>query len=329
MEFRIMPKSIALFSNNLSRLDGNKVGFSGHLFDEGHQVHICDVNTVEFVSGRFLCQGWLVDRRLQEYEGVDANAEVDLDSMDILWLLNQPAPCLSTDAWSLLFALNQRVPFVNSIASMALANCKAFLPGLLHPDEYPNSTISFRHDRHRAALAAHGRAIIKPPSDGCGNRVFLVAEGDTNRDVIIQALCGGGTGEFIHARSVTGMDRRYAVSQQFLSEGPEHRVILAGGRFIGGYAKAPNDAAQDHRANLCQGGRMLPARFDNRSIARFASIADRLSRIGLNYCGLDVIGDQVIEFNLVDPGGLYTLKKLENDDKHGAAWRCIERALAG
>ncbi|WP_176473758.1 ATP-grasp domain-containing protein [Actibacterium ureilyticum] len=319
-----MHEKITFFSNNLNNLDENKVGFTNYLRDIGCTVTICDVNTLCYKAGEFIARGNEVRHELNLADGIPSDINVYLEEQDVIWLLNQPAPCFGVDAWSLLWALNQRVPFVNAVANTYLTNNKGFLAGILDEDSLVDTVVSYDADDHRQFSEKYSGSIIKPPSDGCGSRVFLVDPSGDNFGVILQTMCGGSSGSHIHADAITGLNRTYAVSQKFLP-GSEARVILAGGKFIGGYGKTAPD--NDHRANFAQGGGFRRVDFSESDTHRFGKIAQKLSDIGVNFCGLDVRDGKVLEFNLVDPGGLHTIKREFGEDLHGVAWDAIVESL--
>lgn len=320
-----IPCTVCILANNLARLDDNKIVFSNYLRSLGISVFIADVNTLRYVSGVFVADGARIEETLTLYDAVGRAETTTLDTFDLLWLFNQPAPCFGLDAWSILFALNQRVRFVNAIAPMYLANSKAFLPGILHDNQLPETVISHYVDDHVGAMDTWGRTILKPPSDGCGNSVFMIAPGDTNAYVIVQSMCGGGSGDHIHNAAVVGLSKSYAVAQRFLPHETEFRVILAGRTCVGAYKKAKPET--DHRANLSQGGQILPYDMSEAEIVRYTPIAERLADMGINFCGLDVINGRVLEFNLVDPGGPHLRAELGGDLLCAAIWSAVLREI--
>src|SRR5260370_34379739 len=90
-------------------------------------------------------------------------------------------------------------------------------------------------------LAEHGKAVCKP-LDGMGGRsIFVLEQGDKNRNVVFETLTGYGT--------------RYAIVQRYLPEivtAGDCRIILVGGEPVPfGLMRIPKP--DDNRSNLAGG----------------------------------------------------------------------------
>lgn len=318
---------ITLLSNNLSSLDDNKVGFANYLIEEGKKVFIGDVNSLRFVDGKFLAEGGFYLNYQSVYASITADTTRAINDSEVVWLLNQPAPGYGIDGWSLLYALSQFVPMVNDPATMLLVNNKAFVSSL-DRDYRPDLIVSPFFRDHNLFAISHGSAVIKALGDGCGNGVFLVKPEDSNAKALQQFLTGGGSGEHIHSDKVTGLKNRYVTSQEVLSNRIEYRVILCGGEVIGAHGRVPVE--NEHRGNISQGAAYYA--IDDHQLKsikeRWALLAVYLRNLGINYCGLDVLEGKVIEFNLVDPGGLWVIYTEENINLFPQAWRLISESLA-
>src|SRR3984893_15622822 len=149
-------------------------------------------------------------------------------------------------------------------------------------------------------LREHGKAVCKP-LDGMGGRsIFVLEQGDKNRNVVFETLTDYGT--------------RYAIVQRYLPEivtAGDCRVILVDGEPVP-FALQRMPGADDHRGNLAAGARGHRRPPQRRDRWLCAQIGPKLKAAGMLFVGLDVIGDYVTEINVTSPTGIRELNK-----KHG------------
>ncbi len=162
-------------------------------------------------------------------------------------------------------------------------------------------------------LREHGKAVCKP-LDGMGGRsIFVVQDGDKNRNVVFETL--------------TGYGKHYAIVQRYIPEivtGGDCRVILVDGEPIP-FALQRMPDASDHRGNLAAGARAESRPLNDRDRWLCSVIGPKLKAAGMIFVGLDVIGDYVTEINVTSPTGIRELKK-----KHGVdIGAMLVKAIAG
>jgi glutathione synthase len=149
-------------------------------------------------------------------------------------------------------------------------------------------------------LREHGKAVCKP-LDGMGGRsIFVLENGDKNRNVVFETLTGYGT--------------RYAIVQRYLPEivtAGDCRVLLVDGEPVP-FALQRMPDASDHRGNLAAGARAESRPLNDRDRWLCSMIGPTLKAAGMVFVGLDVIGDYVTEINVTSPTGIREL-----DKKHG------------
>jgi glutathione synthase len=149
-------------------------------------------------------------------------------------------------------------------------------------------------------LQEHGKAVCKP-LDGMGGRsIFVLEQGDKNRNVVFETLTGYGT--------------RYAIVQRYLPEivtAGDCRVILVDGEPVP-FALVRIPTPDDNRGNLAAGARAESRPLNERDRWLCAQIGPKLKAAGMIFVGLDVIGDYVTEINVTSPTGIRELNK-----KHG------------
>ena len=92
-----------------------------------------------------------------------------------------------------------------------------------------------------AFLKEHGRAVCKPLDGMGGKSIFVLEQGDKNRNVVFETLTGYGT--------------RYAIVQRYLPEivtAGDCRIILVDGEPVP-FALKRVPSAEDNRGNLAAG----------------------------------------------------------------------------
>ncbi len=161
------------------------------------------------------------------------------------------------------------------------------LAALLFPQCCPPTLVSRDPTALRAFVLEHGEAVLKP-LDGMGGRsIFRVRAGDSNLNVILETLLGGGS---------------LALAQRFIagiSEG-DKRILLVDGVPVE-YVLARIPQGDDFRGNLAAGGRGEGRPISERERWIAAQVAPEMKRRGMLFVGLDVIGDYLTEVNVTSP----------------------------
>jgi glutathione synthase len=153
-------------------------------------------------------------------------------------------------------------------------------------------------------LREHGRAVCKPLHGMGGRSIFVLEEGDKNRNVVFETL--------------TDYGRHYAIVQRYIPEivtGGDCRIILINGEPVP-FALVRIPDAADHRGNLAAGAR-----------AESRPLNDRDRWLCSMFVGLDVIGDYVTEINVTSPTGIRELNKRHDVDIGGMLIEAITGIL--
>ena len=165
-------------------------------------------------------------------------------------------------------------------------------------------------------LREHGKAVCKPLYGMGGRSIFVLQQGDKNRNVVLETLTEYGT--------------RYAIVQRYLPEivtGGDNRVILIDGEPVP-FALVRIPAAEDNRGNLAAGARAESRRLNERERWLCAQIGPKLKTEGMLFVGLDVIGDYVTEINVTSPTGIRELNKKHAVDIGAMLIEAIFRSLS-
>lgn len=109
-------------------------------------------------------------------------------------------------------------------------------------------------------------------------------------------------------------DGCYALAQEQIDghEDGEIRVLVAGGLTIGSYQRH-SSVAHERRHNLALGGRAKLAIPSDEQTRVIAGTTRQLVERRIGYAAIDMIGRYVVEVNVVNPGGLGTLRQLGDE----------------
>lgn len=156
------------------------------------------------------------------------------------------------------------------------------------PDLMPDTLVSADAATLRDFVRRAGRAVLKPLDGMGGKSVFLSEAGDRNLNVIIETLTDSG--------------QRLAMAQEYLPaiDQGDKRILLVHGKPVE-YLLARIPGQEDFRGNLARGGRGegRPLEAADRHIAE--TIGPILLEHGIEFAGLDVIGDRLTEINVTSP----------------------------
>ena len=162
------------------------------------------------------------------------------------------------------------------------------LAALLFPQCCPPTLVSRDPAALKAFVNTHGEAVLKP-LDGMGGRsIFRAHAGEPNLNVILETLTAGGT--------------HLAMAQRFLPEIKEgdKRILLVDGEPVD-YSLARIPQGDEFRGNLAAGGRGEGRPLSERDRWIAAQVGPEMRRRGMQFVGLDVIGDWLTEVNVTSP----------------------------
>jgi len=172
-------------------------------------------------------------------------------------------------------------------------------------------------DMHDMAefLREHGKAVCKPLDGMGGKSIFVLENGDKNRNVVFETL--------------TDFGNRYAIVQRYLPEivtAGDCRIILVDGEPVP-FALKRIPLAEDNRGNLAAGARAESRALNDRDRWLCAQIGPKMRAAGMLFVGLDVIGDYVTEINVTSPTGIRELNKKHDIDIGAMLVDAIDKTL--
>jgi glutathione synthase len=254
----------------------------------GWHVHLADHQDIRLADAEIVVPAQDVDR-----------PAIPMSDFDLVWILGFGPRESFLDRAQLLRGVAAG-RFVNSPAALMELHAKYHLPLSELASHHPRTYASCDPRWLLAIIEGGGEWVLKPPATSFGRSVFRVTRADPNLRVIVEQL--------------TGFDgSRYCLLQRFVPEieRGEKRILVANGTIVGAYLRLPGD---DHRVNLTGDGQaeVTTLSSEERALAQRAAAA--LADLGVRFAAIDIAGSWLIEFNLVNPGGLLTLERLTGQD---------------
>jgi glutathione synthase len=258
---------------------------------EMNDLYLCDGRT--FAHMRQL----KVQRDERCWYAFEGERERPLDELDVVLMRKDPPfdQEYIYVTYLLECAANRGTLVVNHPRALRDANEKLFTAWFPHCCA---PTLVARDPRKfREFLREQGEIILKPLDAMGGASIFYLHPKDPNLSVILETMTLKG--------------QRFVMAQKYLPQiaQGDKRILLINGRPVP-YALARIPAAGEVRGNLAAGGRAEGRPLTERDLWICAQVGPELSRRGLIFVGLDVIGDYLTEINVTSPTCIQELDKL-------------------
>ena len=291
--------------------DGNYLRLHNALLARGHEVRLGHTSGLGLSANRVTAPTSQPVTPLLDGEPFGAFEHREIEDFDLIWVLALGLQHNFLDTVQLLFNLETRTRVINSTQALMYLKSKYLLAD--HPEvfHYPETHAGMDPAELFAIMQREGgRWIAKPPAGSLGRDVYLLTSDDPNARVILDTMTGHGAGN-------------YCLLQRWVPEiaSGEKRVLLAGGKPVAQYLR---HAQSDHRTNVLAGAHAEPCELADEERAYCEQIGHFLVGMGANYVGLDLAFPWVIEFNVINPGGLSTLWDLEGLDYADAILDALE-----
>jgi glutathione synthase len=178
---------------------------------------------------------------------------------------------------------------------------------------------------YTAAFSDSNQEII-PKTHVSKNKEYLLRmiEESPNDKMILKPLNGfGGSGVIVLERGASQninslLDfyihqphgSHYVILQDYVAgaEAGDVRILMLNGQPIGAMRRVP--APNDLRSNVHAGGSVVKHNLSKKEKLICKQVGPRLIADGLYLAGLDIIGDKLIEVNVLSPGGITRINKL-------------------
>jgi glutathione synthase len=277
----------------------------------GHALYHYHVRDLALLGGRVLARAQPVSvRRVKgDHFTLGPPEELDLGRVDVVLMRQDPPFDMAyITATHILEHIHPRTLVVNDPASVRNAPEKLFVTHF--PDLMPETLISADIGQIRRFRERHGDIILKPLFGNGGAGVFHVRPDDPNLNALLEMF--------------TERSREPLVVQRYVPDVRlgDKRIILVDGVAMGAINRVP--AAGEARSNMHVGGRPEPTTLTDREKAICAAIGPELSRRGLIFVGIDVIGGHLTEINVTSPTGLQEIARFDGAHLEQAIWEAIE-----
>lgn len=202
-----------------------------------------------------------------------------------------------------LDSVKNHVLVVNQVQGLREANNKLYTAAFFDPTNQliPKTYVSKNKDYLKKVISeSSAKKMIMKPLNGFGGSGVIVLEPDAHQNVnSLLDFYIDGRGE-----------SNYVILQDYV-EGAEEgdvRVLMLQGEPIGAMRRRP--AKGDPRSNVHAGGTVEKHKLTREERRLCKMIGPKLVADGLFFVGLDLIGGKLIEVNVLSPGGIVNINRL-------------------
>ena len=223
-----------------------------------------------------------------------------LHGFDVIVVRNDPP--LDNLMLNFLDSVKDDTLIVNDIDGLRKANNKTYTTAFYDPDNkfLPVTHVSKNKDYLIKIIRdSPSEKMILKPLHGYGGSGVILLEKSAMRN--IHSLL-----DFY----ISGDSRDYVIVQEYVEGADEGdvRVLILNGKPIGAYRRVPS--SEDYRANIHAGGRAVKHELTRKEREICGLIAPRLVADGLFLVGADLINEKLIEINVLSPGGIVNINRL-------------------
>lgn len=217
-------------------------------------------------------------------------------------------PPISPLVFNFLDSVKNETVIINDVDGIRKANNKLYTTTFHDPGNtfLPMTHVSGSKKYIKKIIEeSEEEKLILKPLDGSGGRGVIVLEKNAMSN--INSLL-----DFYIDES----GENYVILQEYI-EGAENgdvRVIMLNGKAIGAYHRKP--AEGDHRANIQTGGSAHKYTLTDSQKKICSKIGKKLISDGIYFAGLDMIGDKILEVNVLNPGGITNINRLSKLKLH-------------
>lgn len=289
----------------------NSLLLGRELLSRGHQVWCSDVPDLYAVNKQVFSRAYrlVYHPRNKVHKRFSAGALKiwNAEKFDLILIRKEPPVDESYLYMTYLLELiADKVKIMNHPRGIRNANEKLWT--LNFPKWVPRTLVT-ADPRKVLAMRA---PIVKPLNQKGGKDVFILNSASSAR-----------------MKEMTGHGKKFIMAQKQISQskGPgEKRIILLNGKFLCGYAKKPKKG--EFRGNLDLGAEFVPTSLTVREKKLIQELAPRLRKEGLDFVGLDVLQEKLLEVNVTCPAGVSESSFLYPRAKLFSAWaNFLERSV--
>jgi glutathione synthase len=236
------------------------------------------------------------------YRQVDfQKARLPMAGFDVIFMRANPP--LDNLALNFLDSIKDDTLIVNDLEGLRIANNKLYTASMegVASEFIPATHVSKNRDYLQRVLEESDREkMILKPLNGFGGHGVIVIEKSARQNFrsLLDFYIGAGD------------QSNYVILQDYIegAEEGDKRILMLNGVPIGAMRRVP--AQDDIRSNIHAGGTVVKHSITKEEKRLCAAIGPKLVRDGLYFTGLDVIGNKLVEVNVLSPGGITRINKL-------------------
>ncbi|MCF8233629.1 MAG: glutathione synthase [Bacteroidales bacterium] len=225
-----------------------------------------------------------------------------LSGFDAIFLRSNPP--VDNIMLNFLDSVKEDTFFINSVEGIRLANNKLYSAAFYDPDNkmIPITHVSKNKEYLKRVIreSSKNKMILKPLNAYGGHGVIILERNASqNINSLLDFYIGGKEGR-----------GNYVILQEYI-EGAEKgdvRILMLNGEPIGAMNRVP--AEDDIRSNIHAGGHEIKHALTKVEKEICKNIGPRLVKDGLYFVGLDVINGKLLEVNVLSPGGIVRINRL-------------------
>ena len=227
-----------------------------------------------------------------------------LKDFDVIFMRDNPP--LDPFVLNFLDSIKDEVFIVNTVNGLREANNKIYTAAYYDPENemIPTTHVSKNIDYLLGIIQQSDKdKMIMKPLDGYGGHGVIVIEKSAMDNIrsLLEFYINKSKGE-----------SNYVILQEYV-EGAEKgdvRVLMLNGKPIGALRRIP--AKGDIRSNISAGGSVERYKLTMKDRALCDIIGKKLVKDGIYFAGLDIISGKLIEINVLSPGTIADINKLNN-----------------
>ena len=226
-----------------------------------------------------------------------------LAGFDVIFMRANPP--LDPIMLNFLDSVKDDVFIMNSVDGLREANNKLYTAAFVDPE---NKIIPVTHvSKNKRYLiqqikeSSANKMILKPLNGFGGSGVILIEKSAmSNINSLLDFYISNTDGS-----------SNYVILQEYI-EGADKgdvRILILNGEPIGAMRRIPG--SDDHRSNVAAGGSVQRHSLTKTEKELCKMIGPKLVKDGLYFVGIDVIGGKLVEVNVMSPGGITYINKVQ------------------
>ena len=226
-----------------------------------------------------------------------------LAGFDVIFMRANPP--LDPIMLNFLDSVKDDVFIMNSVDGLREANNKLYTAAFVDPE---NKIIPVTHvSKNKRYLVEQikesksSKMILKPLNGFGGSGVILIEKSAmSNINSLLDFYITNSDGS-----------SNYVILQEYI-EGADQgdvRILILNGEPIGAMKRIPGK--EDHRSNVTAGGTVQRHSLTKKEKELCKLIGPKLVKDGLYFVGIDVIGGKLVEVNVMSPGGITYINKVQ------------------